>query len=297
MLNKIKAWVLRIYYRWANRRAWSGHYTDRPVSNLHIPGPAGQVPVRMYAASADGRGPLILYFHGGGWVIGDLESHHPFCQVLAERTRSTVIAVDYRLAPEHPYPAANEDCLAAAEWVAQNLGSVGPNNGKLVIAGDSAGGNLTAATCLDLESAYRAKLAGAITLYPAVDHYSNPQPSYTERARAKPLTSNIMFWFWDTWLAATPPQDAFTARPLISGELGRLPPLYNVTAEFDPLRDEGQAFARAVGDAGVAVEQHHFSDAAHGFACSAGPCEDFNRNMDHLVNWLQHTAVANGDIT
>lgn len=286
MWNRIKAALFRIYYRRENKRVWAGQYTDNPVSNLQILGPAGPVPARIYASTADGARPVILYFHGGGWVIGDLESHHPFCQVLAERSGTTVIAVDYRLAPEHPYPASNDDCLAAAEWVSSNLDAAGPNNGRLVIAGDSAGGNLTAATCLALSEGAREKLAGAVTLYPAVDHYSNPQPSYIERAKAKPLTMNIFTWFWDMWLAGTPPQDANLARPLLSGELVHLPPLFNVTAEFDVLRDEGRAFAEAAHRAGVAVEHHHYPLAAHGFACSGGPSEDFNRNMDRLVNWL-----------
>lgn len=287
MWNRIKAALLRIYYRWVNRWVWRGRYSDSPVSSLEVPGPAGPVPLRIYTNWADGQSPVILYFHGGGWVIGDLETHHPFCQELARRTASTVVAVDYRLAPEHPYPASTEDCLAAARWLTVNLDSVGPNNGRLVIAGDSAGGNLTAATCLALEGEAREKLAGAITLYPAVDHYSNPQPSHRERARAKPLTMNIMSWFWDTWLGATPPQDASAARPLLSDRLDRMPPLFNVTAEFDVLRDEGRVFAEAVSRAGVAVEQHHYAGAAHGFACSSGPSEDFNRNMDALVAWLQ----------
>lgn len=290
MLNKIKAAVLRVYYRYANRHVWAGHYTDRPVSNLFIPGPGGPIPVRIYASEADGQHPVILYIHGGGWVIGDLESHHPFCQILAQRTTATVLAVDYRLAPECPYPAANDDCLAVANWVSENFKAVGPNNGRMIIAGDSAGGNLTAATCLAVQGRARDVLDGAITLYPVVDHYSNNRPSYKERARAKPLSSKLMFWFWDTWLGDTPPQRAPLARPLLSDKLGQLPPLFNITAEFDPLRDEGQAFARATEEAGVAVEHHHFPTAAHGFACSSGPSEEFNQFMDLLVAWLERNA-------
>ena len=256
MWDRIKAVLLRVYYRWVNRRAWAGHYVDDPVSNLQIPGPAGPIPVRIYASTASGDMPVILYFHGGGWVIGDLESHHPFCQVLARQSGATVVSVGYRLAPEHPYPACNEDCLAAADWLCSNLDATGPNNGRLVIAGDSAGGNLTAATCLALGDHAREKLAGAITLYPAVDHYSNHQPSHTERAKAKPLTLSIMSWFWDAWLAATPPQDANLARPLLSDNLGRLPPLFNVTAEYDVLRDVGRACGEAAQRAGVAGVHH-----------------------------------------
>lgn len=286
MWNKIKAVLLRWFYRWSSRRAWSSHFTDHPVNDAEIAGPAGVIPLRIYNATADGSQPVILYFHGGGWVIGDLESHHPFCQVLAESSGATVVAVDYRLAPENPYPAANEDCLAAAEWMANNLDLAGPNDGRLVIAGDSAGGNLTAATCLALSNSAREKLAGAVTLYPAVDHYCNPRLSHQERARSMPLTLSIMTWFWNTWLGSTPPGDAHLARPLLSQSLATLPPLFNVTAEYDVLRDEGRAFAEAAQRAGVAVEHHHFSKSAHGFACSSGPTDDFKRNMDNLVSWL-----------
>lgn len=286
VLQKIKVAILRAYYRFANKKVWRGQFPDPPCSTLKIPGPDGPITARMYAATRADQ-PLILYFHGGGWVLGDLETHHPFCQELAQRTACTVIAVDYRLAPEYPYPAATQDCLAAAQWAATHLDELAPNNGSLVIAGDSAGGNLTAATCLTLEGEERDRLAGAITLYPVVEHYSTPQPSYTERAKAKPLSSSLLFWFWDTWLGDTPLADASSSCPLRSKELARLPPLFNITAEYDPLRDEGRTFAEAVAAAGVPVTQHHFDQAAHGFACSSGPSADFNTLMAALNDWLQ----------
>lgn len=288
----LKVRLLRLYYRFINWFHWLWRYPRKPTSTLQLPGPAGPMEARLYTSEGSAGRPLLLYFHGGGWVIGDLRTHHPFCQALAAHCGANVLAVDYRLAPEHPYPAAQEDCLAAAEWVAARLHDLGPNNGRLVIAGDSAGGNLTAVTCLGLSGEARAALAGAVTLYPAVDHYESGWLSYTERARARPLTTSMMRWFWDTYLAGTAPADAMAGRPIHSDRLHALPPLFNVTAEFDPLRDEGRAFGKAAEAAGVPTRQLHFDRAAHGFACGGGPNRDHRTCMDALVAWLDELPPA-----
>ncbi|TDG15478.1 alpha/beta hydrolase [Seongchinamella unica] len=285
-LDKVQARLLRLGYRLSNQYVWRGKFIDHATSLLQIPGPSGPLAARLYSNTASGRLPLILYFHGGGWVIGDLDTHHPFCQVLAERSGATVLALDYRLAPEHPWPAAQADCLAASEWVAGHLSELGPNNGRLVIAGDSAGGNLTACSALDLGADARQRLAGAATLYPAADHPQQAWPSYREEARSGLLTTGLMRWFWGTYLGGTPLAQAANARPLRSTRLGQLPPLFAVTAERDPLRDEGQAFADAVRQCGVDVRHRHFAGAAHGFACSEGPTDDFNEFIEEFCDWL-----------
>ena len=195
------------------------------------------------------------------------------------------LAINYRLAPEHPFPAGQEDCLAATRWMLGHLQELGPNNGLLVLAGDSAGGNLAAATALALGDEATA-LAGMVLTYPAVDHYSAGFPSYVERARGQRLTAGLMHWFWDTYLAGTAPEDAFSARPLHSQSLATMPPLFNITAEYDPLRDEGRAFGKAVAAAGVPTRQRHFERAAHDFACSGGPNRDFLAFIDDLQDWL-----------
>ncbi len=290
MLRRLKTWFYRTYYRLSSAIQWRGKYPDPDTSTLQIPGPAGSIEARMYTATASGERPLILYFHGGGWVIGDLDTHHPFCQQLAHKTGATLLALNYRLAPEHTWPAAQEDCLAAAEWVAAHLAELGPNNGSFVIAGDSAGGNLTACTCLTMTASARELVSGAATLYPAVDHYQRDWPSYQERARASALTSALMFWFWDTYLGQSSPELALSARPMQADNLSSLPPLFNITAELDPLRDEGQAFAKAVKAKGVPVQHRHFADAAHGFACSEGPTENFKAFLDDFDRWLTDLA-------
>ena len=291
---KIKVWMLRKYYRFVSARGWKGHIEDAPYSTLQIPTNAGSIPARMYANSAGEDKPLIIYFHGGGWVIGDLETHHAYCQALSARSGCTVVAVDYRLAPEHPFPAAADDSLETTRWLADNLHQLGPCNGTLVIAGDSAGANLTICTCLELDTDTRAKLVGEIVKYPAVDHYSTDYPSYSERARGQALTRNLMVWFWDTYLGTRGAADPMASRamPQRADNLAILPPTYLITAEFDPLRDEGIAFAEKLRQSGVPLQYRHFDTAAHGFACSEGPNENFNVFMDDLVAWLEHIGKA-----
>lgn len=293
-LTRLKTRLIRFYYRLSNKHTWRGKFNDHATSMLRIPGPAGPLAARMYTASASGNLPLVLYFHGGGWTIGDLDTHHPFCQVLNEQAGATILALEYRLAPEHPWPAAQDDCLAAAEWVAAHLAELGPNNGTLVIAGDSAGGNLTACTALDLSTGARQALGGVATFYPAVDYPERHWPSYSEQARSGPLTTNLMRWFWNIYLGDTPPAEAMPARPLQSNRLGELPPLFNITAERDPLRDEGQAFAEAAASQGVDVRHRHFPGAAHGFACSEGPTEDFNHFIADFCQWIASLEQKNG---
>ena len=288
MLQRLKVWAFRKYYHFISDRGWKGHPIKPGHNPLQIPGDTGPLHARMYTTDNSGDKPLIIYFHGGGWVIGDLDTHHPFCQVLSERTGCTVISVDYRLAPEHPFPAAHEDSLGATRWIADHIGDFGPSNGHLVIAGDSAGGNLAACTCLDLDEQTRSMVVGEIVKYPVVDHYSADHRSYVERAKGQSLTSAVMHWFWDTYLGDCSANDnrAQRAQPLHSDRLGSLPPTFLITAEFDPLRDEGIAFAEKLRLADVPLQYRHFETAAHGFACSEGPTDVFEAYMDDLVTWL-----------
>ena len=288
ILQTLKVWGLRKYYRHASAQGWKGHIEDAPYSSLQISGAAGAISARMYANSKGADKPLIVYFHGGGWVIGDLDTHHAYCQALSSRSGCTVIAVDYRLAPEHPFPAAADDSLAATQWLAEHVEGLGPSNGKLVIAGDSAGANLSLGTCLELDALTRAKVVGVIAKYTVVDHYNANPPSYTERARGQALTRHLMIWFWDTYLGACRADDpqALRAMPLHAENLASLPPTFLITAEYDPLRDEGMAFSEKLREAGIAIQYRHFDSAAHGFACSEGPNENFNIYMDELLAWL-----------
>lgn len=288
-LAVIQAWVLRLYYRLINYWNWRNSSTKVSWDAMDIPAGDRSIRCRHYTAQDSANKPLIVYFHGGGWTIGDLVSHHPFCCELSARAGCTVIAVDYALAPERPFPAGPEDCLAAAEWIAKNRTYLGASNGQLVLAGDSAGGNLALATCLALTGKARQAVAGVCAIYPGADHYNGGYPSYVERATGQTLTTRLMIWFWDTYLGGLDPNSAEAQRafPTRSENLAELPPTLLVSAEYDPLRDEDKALAERLKLARVPLVYHHYDSAAHGFACSEGPTPDFLHFMDITANWVR----------
>ena len=290
MLQLLKVWAFRWWYRLSSYLAWR-KFNDGPAgTGLNIP--TGTVPARSYTGACGSEHPLIVYFHGGGWLIGDLNTHDHCCRALARHTGCSVVAIDYRLAPEHPYPAAHDDCLAATHWLAESLPSMPPCDGRIILAGDSAGGNLAVCSALEADERARKTLAGVLSIYPVTDHYSADFGSYTERATGQLLTRDLMQWFWDTYLGDTGPDDAMRARPLLSENLAQLPPLMVVTAERDPLRDEGAALAQRCRDTGVPVDYRHYGDAEHGFACSEGETADFLALMDQLKQWLEDLPPA-----
>jgi len=285
-LSRLKAYLFRIYYRIISKKAWQ----DAPVapqlkvSNLLIPGAVEQLRARMYHGEADR--PLIVYFHGGGWVIGSLDTHDPFCRSLADASKSTIMSIDYRLAPEHVFPAAHDDCLSATDWILANLNTLAPNNGKVVLAGDSAGGNLTACTAATLINEPR--LVGTIMIYPATEHYLKGFPSFREHAKSKPLTAPIMRWFIDTYLGDTAPAatEAKTVFVNRRTDYKGFPRSLVVTAERDVLRDDGKRLGITLRQAGVDTTYHHYANEAHGFACSEGPTEGHQHFIALATEWL-----------
>jgi acetyl esterase len=286
MLEKLKVWLLRHLYRYQNYAAWKGHYQPDGVQDLHMTG--NHFDLRLFANPGGAERPLIVFFHGGGWVIGDTHSHAPFCQQLAAASGCSVVSVDYRLAPKFRFPAAQEDCLAATLWCGAHSTKLGPNNGKLVLAGDSAGGNLAACTALALPRDPGPAVIGQVLIYPAVDHYTADYSSYQKYATGHVLTFKLMRWFWDSYLGSLAATDPIAQRamPLRAESLAGMPATFLCTAEFDPLRDEGKIFAQQLAAAGVAVSSHHFDDSAHGFACSEGPTVHFTEFMSSLTQWL-----------
>jgi len=300
-LTALKASVLRRYYRFSNARAWHGSDVHAEPGALQLPTAAGAVRGHLYRGAAAAERPLIVYFHGGGWVIGDLQTHHPFCTALCQATGCSVVAVDYRLAPEHPYPAALEDCLGVIRWLREQHADLGPSDGRLLLAGDSAGGNLAASCALQLAAAgdgdstaeALAPVCGALLIYPVTDHYSAEPPSYNEQATGHRLTRKLMVWFWDTYLAGRAVDDPSTAAalPLRSCSLHTLPPCLVITAEHDPLRDEGIAFAERAAANGVAVTHHHYPDAEHGFVCGTGMSAELRSVLAQINNWLHEDII------
>ena len=289
MMQTLRVGFFRKFYRFGSWLSWRGKTPAVVHSVRQLPTEAGNLGSRVYAQADGADKPLIVYFHGGGWVIGDLQTHHPFCQAFSHHTGCTLISIDYRLAPEHTFPAAHNDCLAAAKWIAEHINELGPANGKMILAGDSAGANLAVCSALSLDPAVASKVAGEILIYPVTDHYSVPYASYEECATGQALTRDVMHWFWDTYLGATAPEsdEVALARPIQADNLSSLPPTLLITAERDPLRDEGRQFAQKCEDAGVTVDYKHYEDVEHGFACSEGPTPQFQAFIDQTRDWLR----------
>jgi acetyl esterase len=261
------------------------------VRDYLIPGPRGDIRLRVYepvgpAAQAAGL-PVTLYFHGGGWVVCNLDSHDDICRQICHRAHTLVVSVDYRLAPEHKFPAAPDDCYATTCWVAKNAGLFGGDATCLVVAGDSAGGNLAAVVAQRARDESGPALKAQMLLYPVTDHVSVMRKSYEERATGFGLTREAMQWFWGHYLAK--PEDGAHphASPLRAKSLAGLPPAYVVIAEYDPLRDEGEAYAQALGQAGVPVQSIRYPDLNHGFLFWVGLVDSATVAMDAACAWLR----------
>ncbi len=234
------------------------------VEDRKIAGPAGAIPVRIYTPQGSGPFPVLVYFHGGGWVIGNLETHDPVCRKLTRAAGCTVVSVDYRLAPEHKFPAGPEDCYAATRWVAENAASLGADPARIAVGGDSAGGNLAAVVALMARDRGGPPLAYQLLIYPVTDHAFD-NPSYRENADGYLLTRDAMIWFWNHYLSHEEEGKNPYASPLKARDLRGLPPALVITAEFDPLRDEGEAYAERLREAGVPVTCSRYHGMIHGF--------------------------------
>lgn len=233
------------------------------VEDRRIPGPAGDIPVRIYRPSGDGPFPLHVHYHGGGWVIGDLDTHDFDCREICRGASCVVVAVDYRLAPEHPFPAAPEDCYAATCWAAEHAETLGARSGPISVGGDSAGGNLAAVVALMARDRSGPDIALQLLIYPVTDAAMDTG-SYRENGADYMLTTEGMQWFWNHYCPADARSDPY-ASPLQAPDLADLPPALVLTAEFDPLRDEGEAYGRRLADAGVPTEIHRLDGLIHGF--------------------------------
>lgn len=233
-------------------------------SDRTIPGPAGDIPIRVYTPEGTGPFPCLVYFHGGGWVIGDVEMTNAICRAMANRTGCVVVSVEYRLAPEHKYPVPLDDCYAATTWVAQNGADIGIDPSRLAVGGDSAGGNLAAAVSLRARDEDGPALAMQLLVYPVTDH-SYDTGSYESNGKDYLLTTDMMKWFWDHYLNSDADGEQQYVSPLRATDLSNLPPATVFTAEFDPLRDEGEAYASLLDEAGVPVSHTRFDGQIHGF--------------------------------
>ena len=259
-------WELSIDEVRANREMLGGLEEPVPVAEVvdrAIPGPGGDLPVRIYTPDAPGPRPLIAYFHGGGFVFCSLDTHDNTCRRLANATGATVVSVDYRLAPEHPFPAAADDCLAATRWVHAHADELGGDAARLAVAGDSAGGNLAAGTALMARDTGGPPIRFQLLVYPVIDA-ACATPSFAENGEGYFLEGRAMRWYWELYLGGADGSHPH-ASPCNATDLTGLPPAVVVTAEFDPLRDEGERYAELLRAAGVDARSHRYDGMIHGF--------------------------------
>ncbi|TWH87151.1 acetyl esterase [Novosphingobium taihuense] len=221
------------------------------------------IPVRIYRPSTTGPHPVLISFHGGGWVRGSLDGDEFRSHFLAHESECAVVSVDYRLAPEHPYPAPLSDCLAVTEWASSQAETLGFDGQRIGVAGDSAGANLATAVALKLRNSGAPKLKCQILVYPVCDH-DFERPSYLENADGKLLTRAFMMWCWDQY-AGNADRNLPSLSPLRSTDLSGMPPTLLLTAEHDPLRDEGEAYAQALARAGNVVKAERLGGLIHAF--------------------------------
>jgi acetyl esterase len=236
------------------------------VEDRTLPGPAGPIRVRMTVPEGAGEGPkpALVYLHGGGWVVGSLGSHDHLCRSITAFSGVSVISVDYRLAPEHPFPAAVDDAQAAMEYVAEHAAEFDVDPARLAIGGDSAGGNIAAAVARRLRDKGSSRLAFQLLIYPATDADMNTA-SYLENAEGYLLTRAAMAWYWDQYVPDEAQRLDPDASPLRAADLSGLPPTLILTAGYDPLRDEAEAYGHKLGEAGVPVTLSRYSGMFHGF--------------------------------
>ena len=254
------------------------------VSDTSIPGPGGPLPLRIYSPDTTGPWPVLLYVHGGGFVIGDLETHDKVCRTLCYHAGMLVVAVDYRLAPEHPFPAAPDDAEAALRWVLANATALGGDAGRVAVAGDSAGAQLA------LVAARRVKADAVRALgliYPVAQHPSRPSASYQEN-EGKFLSMGVMQWFMASYLGGSADAEKHPDYALLdAGSLAGLPATWVATMGHDPLRDEGHVLAQRMAAAGVGVAHRHYPEGIHACIHFTAVSPVGSRVMMDLAQWLR----------
>jgi acetyl esterase len=235
------------------------------VRDITVPGPAGEIPLRVYTPDGDGPFPALVYFHGGGWVICNLDTHDSVCRALAKQASCVVVSVDYRLAPEHKFPAAAEDAFAATLWVAENAAKLDVDPARLAVGGDSAGGNLTAVVCLMARGKGEPSLVHQVLIYPVTDVSNMDTNSYREHAEGYILTKEGMRYYRDHYVRDANDLANPHVSPLLAQSLNGLPPATIITAELDVLTDEGEAYAERLRQAGVPVNYTCYEGMIHAF--------------------------------
>jgi acetyl esterase len=252
-----------------------------------IPGPGGDIPVIVYTPAGNGPFPVIIYYHGGGFVGGSAALCDPVCRTLAKKAAAVVVNVEYRLAPEHTFPAAAEDAYAVLEWVGKNAGEIDGDPSRIAVAGDSAGGNLSAVVAQMTRDQGGPALALQALIYPAVDGQSADYPSRKENADGYLLTQASMDMFYGHYIPAGTNPDDPRAYPIRAASLEGLAPAFVATCEFDPLRDEGEAYAERLSQANVPTQVKRYDGHIHGIFWLPGVVEAGRNLMDDVAGAMR----------
>lgn len=235
------------------------------LEDRDIPGPHGPIPVRIYTPQGRGPFPVLVYFHGGGWVVCSIETHDAWCRHIANKIGCVVVSVNYRQAPEDPFPAAVDDCYAAVQWVTEQSATFNADGARVAVAGDSAGGTLSAVVCLLARDRGGPKLAYQVLITPATDYYNLELPSYRDNATGYGMDTADVIWLMDLYLPPDVDRDDYRAFPLRAKDHHDLPPAMVITAEYDSLRDDGDLYAARLQEAGVPVVGARYDGMTHNF--------------------------------
>ena len=269
------------------RTAALGPVEDVPaVADHRVPVEGGEITVRLYAPAGVGPHPVLVYYHGGGWVIGDLYTHDGLCRSIVNAAGCAVASVDYRLAPEFKFPVAVEHSYAALKWVAANGPRLGLDTARLAVGGDSAGGNLAAVMALLARDRHGPRILLQLLIYPVTNYDFNTK-SYAENATGYVLTTEDMRWFWRHYLVREEQGQEMTASPLRARSLADLAPALVITAGCDPLRDEGDAYAARLRDAGVPVTLTAYPGMFHGFVRMTRILDQARAALDEMAGALR----------
>jgi acetyl esterase len=257
------------------------------VEDRKIAGRGTDIPIRIYAPGGDGPFPGVIYFHGGGWVICDLETHDNVCRAIANRAGAVVVAVDYRLAPENKFPAALDDCLDATLWVSSNAAALRIDPRKLAIAGDSAGANMATVIARKFRDAGGPAIALQVLVYPTTNLTETATPSHQEFAEDHFLTRTAMEWFVNNYFAPGVDRANPDASPAFIQDLRDMPPALVITAECDPLRDEGEAYATRLQNSGVPVTLTRYDGMIHPFLNFLGVSQTAQKAVDQVAEAIR----------
>ena len=264
------------------------------IQEVQIPVEDGEIMARIYTPEGNGPYPVFLFFHGGGWVIGSVDTHDGMARMIANASGAIVVSVDYRLAPEHKFPVATEDCYHALLWVEKHIEEHGGMRDCLIVGGDSAGGNLAAVVTLMAKERSGPKMAGQVLIYPDTS-FTVSTPSMKENAEGYFLTKDMMNWFAYQYLRDEDRTSPY-ASPLSAGDLSALPKALVLTAEYDPLRDEGRMYADALAAAGVSVQYKEYKGMIHGFVSMADALDQGKEAIRHIGAAIKGMAAEKAGI-